>query len=106
MNADAAVIFWYYGIFVILLSITGIFCILLTFNLIRAIIGVGILIKAVTLLIILSGYVTGQTALAQSLVITLIVIEVVIMAVAGGLILCAFRHYQTINPKTLMNLKG
>jgi multisubunit Na+/H+ antiporter MnhC subunit len=79
---------------------------LVTFNLIRVIIGVEILIKAATLLIILAGYVTKQTALAQSLVITLIVIEVAIMVVAGGIILWTFRHHKTIDPRKLMNMKG
>ncbi len=106
MRADLAHVFWYFSIFIILVAISGIYCILVTFNLVRAILGVEILIKAATLLIILSGYATGQTALAQSLVITLIVIEVAIMVVAGGIILCAFRHHKTIDPRKLMNMKG
>jgi multisubunit Na+/H+ antiporter MnhC subunit len=106
MSTTGAYIFWYFSIFIILVGICGIYCILATFNLIRAILGVEILIKAATLLIILSGFVTGQTALAQSLVITLIVIEVAIMVVAGGVILCAYRQYQTIDPRKLTDMKG
>ena len=106
MNANLAQVFWYFSIFIILIGICGIYCILATFNLVRAIIGVEILIKAVTLLIILAGYITKQTALAQSLVITLIVIEVAIMVVAGGVILSAFRHYKTIDTRKLTNLRG
>ena len=106
MDVNIAYIFWYFSIFIILVGICGIYCLLVTFNLIRAIIGVEILIKAATLLIILAGYVTKQTALAQSLVITLIVIEVAIMVVAGGIILWAFRHHKTIDPRKLMNMKG
>ena len=106
MDVNIAYIFWYFSIFIILVGICGIYCLLATFNLIRAIIGVEILIKAATLLIILAGYITKQTALAQSLVITLIVIEVAIMVVAGGIILWAFRHHKTIDPRKLMNMKG
>lgn len=106
MNASLAQVFWYFSIFIILIGICGIYCILATFNLVRAIIGVEILIKAVTLLIILTGYITKQTALAQSLVITLIVIEVAIMVVVGGVILGAFRYYKTIDTRKLTNLKG
>jgi multisubunit Na+/H+ antiporter MnhC subunit len=107
MSADLAHLFWYFSIFIILVAISGIYCILATFNLVRAILGVEILIKAATLLIILSGYVTKQTAIAQSMVITLIVIEVAIMVVAGGVVLSLFRHYKTIaDPKKLMNMKG
>lgn len=106
MNPDLAQVFRHFSIFIILIGICGIYCVVVTFNLIRAIIGVEILIKAVTLLIIVAGYLTQQTALAQSLVITLIVIEVAIMVVAGGMILWAFRHYNTIDPRKLMNMKG
>lgn len=106
MSADLAHIFWHFSIFIILIGICGIYCILVTFNLIRAVLGVEILIKAATLLIILAGFVTGQTALAQSLVITLIVIEVAIMVAAGGVILCTYKQYKTIDPRKLMNMKG
>lgn len=94
-------IFWPYCIFIILLFITGIYCILATFNLVRAIIGVEILLKAVMLLILTAGYVSGNLALAQAIVITLIVIEVVVMVVAGGVILSIFRHNKTIDTRKL-----
>lgn len=77
-----------------------------TFNLIRALIGVEILVKAATLLILLVGHVSGNGALAQTFVITLIVIEVVLMVVAGGVVLCLFRHNRTIDTRKLNNLKG
>jgi NADH:ubiquinone oxidoreductase subunit K len=77
-----------------------------TFNLIRALIGLELLIKAVTLLLILVGYVTGHEALAQSLVITLIVMEVVIIAVAAGIILGLHRHNKGLDVRHLRSLKG
>ena len=92
------------GIF--LVFFTGLYCILATFNLIRAIIGLELLTKAVTLLIILAGYVTGRTGLAQAFAITLIVIEVVVIAVAMGVILCVFRHNKTIDVRLIRNIKG
>ena len=57
-------LFWMCSIGAILVFITGLYCILVTFNLIRAIIGVELLTKAVTLFLILAGYVTGHTGLA------------------------------------------
>jgi multisubunit Na+/H+ antiporter MnhC subunit len=80
--------------------------VLVTINLIRAIIGLELLTKAVTLLLILAGYVTGRTGLTQSLAITLIVIEVVVIAVAMGVILSAFRHNKKIDVRLLRNVKG
>jgi multisubunit Na+/H+ antiporter MnhC subunit len=65
-----------------------------------------ILIKGATLLIILAGYATGQEALAQSLVITLIVIEVVVMTVAVGVVLGIRRHTGSLDISNIRNLKG
>ena len=106
MNSETLQLFWSFGPFVVLLSVIGIYCILVTYNLIRALIGVEILIKAVTLLIVVVGYVTGHTALAQALVITLIVIEVVVIAVAVGVVLGLHRHNDSLDIRKLRNLKG
>ena len=106
MNNEALQLFWSFGPFVVLLSVIGIYCILVTYNLLRALIGVEILIKAITLLIVVVGYVTGHTALAQALVITLIVIEVVVIAVAVGVVLGLHRHNDSLDIRKLRNLKG
>lgn len=106
MSMEMAQLFWYFMVFIILFFITGIYCILASFNLIRALIGIEILIKAATLLIILAGYVCGRTGLAQAIVITLIVIEIVFMVIAGGIVLWAFRHNDSIDPRKLSEMKG
>jgi NADH:ubiquinone oxidoreductase subunit K len=106
MNIDFAQLFQHFLIFTILLFIIGVYCILASFNLIRVLIGLEILIKAATLLIILAGYICGRTALAQSIVITLIVIEIVFMVVASGVTFWVFRHNETIDPRKLSELKG
>lgn len=106
MSPDTLELFRYFIIFIILIFITGFYCILVSFNLIRALIGLEILIKAVTLLIILAGYVCGRAALAQAIVLTLIVIEIVVMVVAGGVVFWAFKYNKTIDPRRLSNLRG
>jgi multisubunit Na+/H+ antiporter MnhC subunit len=106
MGEFSILMFNYFLVFIILLFIIGIYCILVSFNLVRALIGLEVLIKAVTLLIILAGYLCGRAALAQAIVITLIVIEIVVMVVAGGIAFWAFRYNKTIDPRRLSNLKG
>jgi len=93
-------------VFIPLLFIIGMYCVIATRNLIRTLIGLEILMKAVTLLIILAGHVTNRMALAQTLVITLIVIEVVVMVVAAGVIINIFRHNNSLDARNLQNLKG
>ena len=53
-----------------LVGIAGLYYLLVTTNLIRALIGVELMMKAVTLGLILAGRLTGHVGLAQSLVIT------------------------------------
>ncbi len=106
MNLDASQLFWVFGIAGFLLLTAGVYYLLITFNLIRALIGVELMIKAVTLFIALVGHVTGREGLAQAVLITMIVIEVVIMVVAGGLVLGVFRTTRSISARQIRNLKG
>lgn len=93
-------------IFIILLAATALYCILVSRNLIRMLIGLELLLKAVTLLIALAGHLTNRMALAQAFIITLIVIEVVVIAVAAGIVIGAHRHNQSLDARLLRNLKG
>ncbi len=91
---------------IIMLFIAGLYCILVTRNLMRVLIGLELLTKAVTLLLIVAGYVTGRVALAQAIVITLIVIEVVVIAVMAGVILSIYRHTGSLDAQNVKTLKG
>ena len=103
---DSSQIFWLFAAFVTLILIEGFYCVIVTYNLLRVLIGLEILIKGVTLLIILAGYLTGQMALAQAMVITVIVIEVVVVVVAAGIILGFFREYDSLNVRNARKMKG
>ena len=76
-----------YLIAVVLIAVTAIYCLMITRNLIRILIGLEILIKAVTLLLIAIGHIGGNLPYAESFVITLIIVEVVIMATAAGIVI-------------------
>jgi len=91
---------------VALLFLTGIYALIASRNLIRVLISVEILTKAATLMLIFAGYLTGQTALAQAFVITLIIIEVVVIAVAAGIVIGIFRHNDSLDTRKIKNLKG
>ncbi|MCB4792252.1 MAG: NADH-quinone oxidoreductase subunit K [Elusimicrobia bacterium] len=106
MAIDNAALMKLILIFVPLLFIIGFFCIIITHNMIRALIGLEILTKAVTLLLVFAGYITGNMPFAQPLVITLIIIEVVIIAVTAGVILNVFKHNKSLDVRNLRTLKG
>jgi multisubunit Na+/H+ antiporter MnhC subunit len=106
MNIDHVQIFWPFSIFIIMLSVIGLYCILVSYNLIRILIGLELILKAVTLLIITVGYITHHTALAQALVVTFIVIEVVFMTVAVGIVLGLRRLNNSLDVRKIRTLKG
>lgn len=106
MIANAPELFWQFGIFIISLFIIGLYCMLASYNLIRVLIGLELVIKAVTLLLILAGYINGHTALSQALVITLIVAEVVLIAVAVGVVLGIYKHNDSLDVRGIRKLKG
>ncbi|HTY45062.1 MAG TPA: NADH-quinone oxidoreductase subunit K [Patescibacteria group bacterium] len=99
-------VLWPFSLFIIMLSVVGLYCVLVTRNLIRALIGLELLFKAVTLLLVTVGYVTYHAALAQALVITLIVIEVVVMTVAVGVVLGIRSYNESLDTRRIRNLKG
>jgi multisubunit Na+/H+ antiporter MnhC subunit len=103
---DALTIAKTYWVFIVPLAIAGIYCLVVTRNFIRVLIGLELMTKAVTLLIIVMGYASGRLALAQSLVITLIVVEVVVISVAAGIVQSIFRLNDSLDIRKSRNLKG
>lgn len=97
---------WPYGATALMLFVIGFYYILATTNLVRILIGLEILTKAISLFIIMAGYLTDHIALAQAIVITIIIVEVVVMVVANGIILNVFGREDSIDVKNIMNLKG
>ena len=106
MSGDNWQLFLTFGFFIVMTFVCGLYCILVTRNMIRQIIGLELLIKAVTLLMILVGYVTDRTSVTQAIVITIIVIEVVVVVVAGGIALRTFRFNNNLDVRELKRLKG
>jgi len=105
MSINPLQLFWPFTLFAVMIFIIGLYCTLVTYNFIRALIGLEILMKAVTLSIIVVGYLTNHVALAQSLVITLIVVEVVVAAVAVGVVLGIYRHTHSLDVRKVRELK-
>jgi len=103
---DAVTILKAYWFFIVPLMIAGVYCLVATRNFIRLLIGLEIITKAVTLLIVVAGYASGRLALAQSLVITLIVVEVVVISVAAGIVQCVYGLNESLDIRKTRNLKG
>ena len=106
MNSESIQLFGFFCIFIGIIFVIGFYYILATFNLIRLLIGLELLTKAVTLLIVVAGYMSGCSALAQTLVITLIVMEVVVITVAAGVVMGLFRHNNSLDVRKTRHLRG
>lgn len=109
-----------------LLIALGLYCLLLKRNLIKIIIGLGVMTDGIHLFLISLGYreggiaaiVTGEmlenTAgfasaavdpIPQALVLTSIVINICIVALALSLAIWIYRHYGTLDPSEIRRLR-
>jgi NADH-quinone oxidoreductase subunit K len=97
MNVISQQMFWIYTAFLTAIGVAGFYCIFVSNNLIRILIGIELVMKAVTLFIILVGRLIGREALAQALVIYFIVFEVFFITIACGVVLSIYSHTQSLD---------
>ena len=98
-------IFVLFLIAAVLLLVIGIYCLIVTRNLIRVILGIEVLTKAATLLMIGAGYVNGHMDVAQAYVVTIIVIEVVLLIISVGILYSIYKKTGAITVDKISNLK-
>ena len=84
----------------------GVYALLAKRNLIRLFIGIEVIGKGVSLLLLATGFARDNVLLAQALVVTYIVIEVCVVATALALIINVYRHTKSLDIRKLAKLKG
>ncbi|MBR3391880.1 MAG: NADH-quinone oxidoreductase subunit K [Firmicutes bacterium] len=84
----------------------GVFMLVMTSNMIRVVLAVEVMMKAVTLLLIYAGQINGQLGLAQTFIVTQIVIEIILAAVASGLVINIYRKTGQRELRRLNKLNG
>ena len=98
---------WFlYMFFSAVLIFAGILCLLTKRNLIKLFIGIMIIGKGVSLALLATGFVKDNILVAQSLVITFIVVEVSLVATALALIINIYRRTKSLDVRKLTKLKG
>ena len=90
----------------ILMLAAGIYCIARSHHMLRILIGIEIAMKAATLLVAIAGYISGQTALAEVMIVTVICVEVVMMVTAAGITINLYHTYGSLDIRNLKKLKG
>lgn len=94
---------WY---LITLLMFTGFYCMLASRSIVRQLIGLEIISKGAMLLVISAGALTANLVFAQALLITMIVIEVVVVAAGLALLVKNFRMHGSADIWKLDSLKG
>ena len=80
---------------VIALFLIGLFCLLTRRNVIKQVFGLKIMLQGVTLSLLHAGHVCGDVRLAETMVISALVVETIVIAIALALIVNVFRHYPS-----------
>lgn len=92
--------------FVALLVGVGLYCLLTMKNTVKLLIGIEVIAKGVTLALVAGGYARGNLMVAQSLAITVIVVDVAVIATALALVININRHTKSLDVRKLTRLKG
>lgn len=90
----------------LLVFLVGVYLLLTYRNLLRLVLGVEVLAKGVTLVLLGAGAHLGMTALIQSLIVTFIIVETILAAVMLAIIVVCHRTNQSLDVRVLSRLRG
>jgi NADH:ubiquinone oxidoreductase subunit K len=90
----------------VLLFLIGLGGLLLQRNAIKQVVGLKIMLQGVTLALIQAGRMHQDLQFAQSMVISALIVEAVVIAVALALIVNVYRHYPSGDVDDLNRLRG
>ena len=97
----------FYVITVVAMLLIGIYCLAVKKNLIKTIIGIEIITSAINLNFLVFGSHSGLVdSLAQSIVVTSIVLGATVAAVALSIAINVYRHYQSLDLEKISKLRG
>ena len=92
--------------FAALLVGSGLYCLLTMRKTVKLLIGIEVIAKGVTLALVAGGAARGNLMVAQSLAITVIVVDVAVIATALALVININRHTKSLDVRKLTRLKG
>ena len=84
----------------------GLFCLLTRRSVLKQLVGLKIMLQGVTLGLIHAGQIVGDVRLAEAMVISALIVEAVVIALALALIVNVYRHYPAGDVDHLDRLKG
>jgi len=91
---------------VIMLFLVGLLCLLTQRNVIKQVFGLKIMLQGVTLSLVHAGQMCGDVRLAETMIISALVVETIVIAIALALIVNVFHHYLSGDVDHLDRLRG
>ena len=88
------------------LFLIGLFCLLTRRNVIKQVFGLKIMLQGATLSLAHAGHLCGDIRLAETMIISSLVAETIVIAIALALIVNIFRHYPSGDIDHLDRLRG
>ncbi len=95
-----------YRLLSLTLFLLGWLCIISQKNAIKQVFGLKMLLQSVTLTLVIAGQVQGNLYLAQAMVISALVVEAIVIALALAMIVSIFRKVPDGNIDELRKLRG
>jgi NADH:ubiquinone oxidoreductase subunit K len=89
-----------------LLFLIGLLCLLTQRNAIKQVIGLKVMLQGVTLGLVHAGRLSGDVCFAETMIVSALVVETVVIAVAVALIVNIFRSYPSGDIDRLTRLRG
>lgn len=89
-----------------LMIMIGFYGLLRTRSIFRLMLAAEVAMKAIALLLAIAGIMNGNLALAQTFIITMLVVEVVLVVVAAGIAVSVYRQTGNLDISNLNKLKG
>jgi NADH-quinone oxidoreductase subunit K len=90
----------------VLLFLVGLVCLLTRRNAIKQVIGLKIMLQGVTLGLLHAGHLNGDVRFAETMVISALIVETVVIAIAVALIVNVFRDHPSGDVDRLDELRG
>ena len=90
----------------VLLFLLGLLCLLTQRNAIKQVIGLKIMLQGVTLSLVHAGRLNRDVRLAETMVISALIVETVVIAIAVALIVNIFRSHPSGDVDRLNRLRG
>jgi len=93
-------------VFAVLLFLTGLFCLTTRRNVVKQVFGLKIMLQGAALSLVLAARLHGDTWLGEAMVVSALIVETIVIAIALALIVNVYLYYPSGDIDQLDRLRG